>query len=106
MLLDLLEAFGLGAIAQVDLRERVHRNQSLQNLSKMAFAIIQVVIRRLEDRHKIRLLEDFNKTMNLIRYERGHYWLEPQEIRERERPPIITIPEYREKFALEAEKAR
>ncbi len=98
LLIDLLEHYGLGAIAQVDLRERVHRNQPLQNLSKMAFAIIQVVVRRLEDRHKIRLLEDFNKTMNLIRYEMGRYWLEPQEIRERERPPMITLPEYREKF--------
>ncbi len=100
LLIDMLEHFGLGAIAQVDLRERIHRNQSLQNLSKMAFAIIQVVIRRLEDRHKIRLLEEFNKTMNLIRYDMGRYWLEPQEIRERERPPMITVPEYREKFGV------
>jgi len=98
LLIDLLSRFGLGAIAQVDLQERIHRNQPLRDLSKMAFAIIQVVIRRLEDRHKIRLLEDFNKTMNLIRYEMGRYWLEPQEIRERERPPIVTLPEYREKF--------
>ena len=98
LLIDFLTHFGLGAIAQVDLQERVHRNQSLRNLSKMAFAIIQVVIHRLEDRHKIRLLEDFNKTMNLIRYEVGRYWLEPQEIRERERPPMVTLPEYREKF--------
>lgn len=98
LLIDLLSRFGLGAIAQVDLQERIHRNQPLRDLSKMAFAIIQVVIRRLEDRHKIRLLEEFNKTMNLIRYEMGRYWLEPQEIRERERPPIVTLPEYREKF--------
>ncbi|NPA26279.1 MAG: glucosyl-3-phosphoglycerate synthase [Chloroflexi bacterium] len=102
LLIDFLEHFGLGAIAQVDLLERIHRNQSLQNLSKMAFAIIQVVIRRLEDRHKIKLMEDINKRMNLIRYEMGRYWLEPQEIHERERPPMITLPEYRAKFARRA----
>ncbi len=102
LLIDFLEHFGLGAIAQVDLLERIHRNQSLQNLSKMAFAIIQVVIRRLEDRHKIKLMEDINKRMNLIRYEMGRYWLEPQEIHERERPPMITVPEYRAKFARRA----
>ncbi len=100
LLIDMLEAYGLRAIAQVDLLERVHHNQPLPSLSKMAFAIIQVVIRRLEDRHKIRLLEDINKTMNLIRYGPNRYFLETVEIRERERPPMITIPEYREKRGI------
>ncbi len=100
LLIDMLEAYGLNAIAQVDLLERVHHNQPLPSLSKMAFAIIQVVIRRLEDRHKIRLLEDINKTMNLIRYGPNRYYLETVEIREHERPPMITIPEYREKRGL------
>ncbi len=100
LLIDILEAYGLQAIAQVDLLERVHHNQPLPSLSKMAFAIIQVVVRRLEDRHKIRLLEDINKTMNLIRYGPNRYYLETVEIREHERPPMITIPEYREKRGL------
>ncbi|RMF31682.1 MAG: glucosyl-3-phosphoglycerate synthase [Chloroflexi bacterium] len=101
LLIDLLDAFGLQAIAQVDLLERIHRNKPLPALSPMAFAIIQVVVRRLEDRHKIRLLEEVNKTMNLIRYEPGRFYLEMVEVRERERPPIITIPEYRRKRGLE-----
>ena len=100
LLIDMLEAYGLHAIAQVDLLERVHHNQPLRSLSKMAFAIIQVVVRRLEDRHKIRLLEDVNKTMNLIRYGPNRYFLETVEIIERERPPMITIPEYREKRGI------
>ncbi len=100
LLIDMLEAYGLNAIAQVDLLERVHHNQPLPSLSKMAFAIIQVVVRRLEDRHKIRLLEDVNKTMNLIRYAPNRYFLETVEIIERERPPMITIPEYREKRGI------
>ncbi len=101
LLIDILEQYGLPAIAQVDLLERVHHNQPLRSLSKMSFAILQVVIRRLEDRHKIRLLEDVNKTMNLIRYSGTRYFLETEEILERERPPINTIPEYREKRGLE-----
>ncbi len=100
LLIDILELYGLHAIAQVDLLERVHRNQPLSALSKMSFAIIQVVIKRLEERHKIHLLEDINKTMNLIRYEPGRYFLEPVEIREYERPPMLTIPEYRAKRGL------
>jgi hypothetical protein len=101
LLIDTLETFGLQAIAQVDLLERIHHNQPLPSLSKMSFAIIQVVIRRLEDRHKIRLLEEINKTMNLIRYEPGGFFLETAEIRERERPPMISLPEYRAKYNLD-----
>lgn len=100
LLIDILDRFGLFAIGQTDLRKRIHHNQPLPSLSKMSFAIIQVVIRRLEDRHKLRLLEEINKTMNLIRYEPGRYYLETEEIRERERPPMITIPEYRQKRGL------
>ncbi|MDW8064894.1 MAG: glucosyl-3-phosphoglycerate synthase [Anaerolineae bacterium] len=98
LLIDILERFGLWSIAQVDLQERIHRNQDLEALSKMSFAIIQVVVRRLEDRHKIQLLEEVNRSMKLIRHEPGRYYLEVEEIGDVERPPMITIPEYREKF--------
>lgn len=100
LLVDVLEKFGLQAIAQVDLLERIHRNQPLPSLSQMSFAIIQVVISRLENRYKIRLVEEVNKTMNLIRYEPGYFHLETVEIRERERPPIITLAKYRHKRGL------
>lgn len=102
LLIDTLETFGLQAIAQVDLLERIHHNQPLPSLSKMSFAIIQVVIRRLEERHHMRLLAEANKTMNLIRYEPGLFYLETAEIRERERPPMITLPEYRQKRGLDS----
>jgi glucosyl-3-phosphoglycerate synthase len=100
LLIDMLENFGLRAIAQVDLEERIHRNQPLRSLSKMSFAIIQVVMQRLEGHHKLRLLEDINKTMKLIRYEPRRFYLEVEEIGVRERPPMITIPEYRQKRGL------
>jgi glucosyl-3-phosphoglycerate synthase len=94
MLIDALEKAGLSGIAQVDLKERVHRNQPLQALSKMSFAIIQVVINKLERRFGPDLLEDVNTTMKLIRQENEHFYLEVQEIIEYERPPMIEIPEY------------
>ncbi len=100
LLIDMLENFGLRAIAQVDLEERIHRNQPLRSLSKMSFAIIQVVIQRLEAHHKLRLLEDINKTMKLIRYEPRRFYLEVEKIGDRERPPMIVIPEYRQKRGL------
>jgi len=42
-------------------------------------------------------------SMNLIRYEPGRYYLETVEIREHERPPMVTIPEYRAKFGYTRE---
>ena len=94
LLIDLLNEFGLRAIAQVDLQERIHRNQSLAALSKMSFAILQVIMQRLADRHKLELLEDVNRSMKLIRHEAGRYFLDIEEIGDVERPPMITLPEY------------
>jgi len=94
LLIDVLDNFGLSAIAQVDLLERVHHNQPLEALSKMSFAIIQAVIRRVERRYGASILEDVNKSMKLIRHEAGGYYLDVEEIIERERPPMAEVPEY------------
>ncbi|MCI0553335.1 MAG: glucosyl-3-phosphoglycerate synthase [Anaerolineae bacterium] len=98
LLIDLFEAFGLSAIAQVDLQERVHHNQTLEALSKMSFAIIQAVIRKLEKRYNRSFLDDVNKTMKLIRYERERFFLDVDEIAEGERPPMREVQEYAAKF--------
>ena len=94
LLLAISEAYGLRSIAQVDLGMRVHRNQTLFDLSKMAFAIIQVGLKHLGDRHRIHLLEEVNKTMKLIHYEDERYWIEQKEIEDQERPPMNSVPEY------------
>jgi hypothetical protein len=100
LLIDMLDRFGLKAIAQVDLQERIHHNQPLVNLSRMAFAILQVFIARLEARNKVKLLEEFNRSMKLIRYEPGRFFLEVERISDVERPPMITVPAYRRKWML------
>jgi glucosyl-3-phosphoglycerate synthase len=102
LLIDLLQKYGLSAIAQVDLLERIHHNQPLPSLSKMSFAIMQVVFKRLSKRHKVDLLSTANLTMNLIRYGPNQFYLETEEIREHERPPITMIPDYRKKRGLPA----
>ena len=98
LLIDLFETFGLRAIAQVDLKERIHHNQTLEALSKMSFAIIQAVIRKLEKRYDQRFLDNVNKTMKLIRYERERFFLDVEEIAEGERRPMLEIDEYVAKF--------
>jgi glucosyl-3-phosphoglycerate synthase len=104
LLIETFEKFGLSAIAQVDLLERVHHNQSLEALSKMSFQIQQAVMHRLESRYGQRVLQDVNRTMKLIRFERGNYFLEVEEVAERERPPMIEIPEYRAEHGISETK--
>lgn len=84
-------------MAQVDLQERIHHNQPLESLSRMSFAIIQTVMRKLERRYEWGILEEVNRTMKLIRYEPGRLFLEVEEIAERERPPMIELSEYRQR---------
>jgi hypothetical protein len=100
LLIDVFEKFGLSAIAQVDLQERIHHNQPLESLSKMSFAIIQTVVRRIEKRYGMNILEDVNKSLKLIRYERGRLFLDVEEIAELERPAMIELQEYRQRNPL------
>lgn len=95
LLIDFLESFGLHSIGQVDLRRRVHRNQSLASLSKMAFTLIQVVLKRVEDQQRLRLMTDLNCSMKLIQHTRDQFHLVVKELRDAERPPMVTVPEYR-----------
>jgi hypothetical protein len=67
----------------------------------MSFAIMQVVFSRLERYYSLNLLNEANRTLNLIRYAaQRRYFLEPTEIIERERPPMLELPEYRQKLGL------
>ena len=97
LLIDIFEQHGLRSIAQVDLLERIHHNQGLEALSKMSFAIIQTVLRKLEARYERAIVEDVNKTMKLIHHANGGYFLDVVEIAERERPPMINVPAYLER---------
>jgi glucosyl-3-phosphoglycerate synthase len=97
LLIDIFERHGLRSIAQVDLLERIHHNQELEALSKMSFVIIQTVLRKLETRYERSIIEDVNKTMKLIRYANGSYFLVVEEVAERERPPMASLPAYLER---------
>ncbi len=96
LLIDIFEQYGLRALAQVDLLERVHHNQELEALGKMSFAIIQTVLRKLEARYERAIIEDVNKTMKMIRRANGGYYLDVEEVAELERPPMISLPAYLE----------
>lgn len=100
LLIDVFKKCGLDCLAQVDLQKRIHHNQPLEALSKMSFAIIQAVTRKLDIYHGYSVLEDVNLTMKLIRYETGRLYLNLEEIAELERPPMVSLPEYQSKRKL------
>lgn len=100
MLLDIYNKWGLNVIAQVDLDSRVHRNQDTKALGKMAFVIMKTFLKRIQD---YRLVEIKQNVYNeLIQYQKmpGNYQKDTFHIEGHERPPMIDIPEYRQKFHI------
>ena len=97
-LIDVYSKWGMAAFAQTDLDQRVHRNQETRSLGRMAFGIMQTFLQRLESMDKIKDLPDMGKLLYQFQvrdrnYEQVHY-----EITEHERPPMVSIPAYRQKF--------
>ena len=93
-LIDIIDRVGLEGLGQVDLERRVHRNQSLEGLSRMSFVILQAVMKRLEERRRARLFAELGSTMKLPRSAPTHLSLEVIELADAERPPMIRLPEY------------
>ncbi|MFP4195072.1 MAG: glucosyl-3-phosphoglycerate synthase [Desulfobacterales bacterium] len=104
MILDIYEKWGLDVIAQVDLDRRVHRNQDTTALGKMAFVILKTFLSRIEKYGFIDLKKETRE--ELIQYLRdfGEFKEEIFRISGHERPPMITVPEYIDKFYKAEEK--
>lgn len=95
LLIDLVEACGLPAVAQVNLGTVIHRNKPLKSLSTMSFNIMQAIVKRLEARGTLQSAEGFNKTMKLVGAGQDRLGLDDHEADEAERPPIVSVPAYR-----------
>jgi len=98
MILDIYEKWGLDIIAQVDLDRRIHRNQDTRALGKMAFVILMTFINRKRKLGLIDLKKDLFNEMIQYNLVKNEYKPDIFKIEGHERPPIIEIPAYREKF--------
>jgi glucosyl-3-phosphoglycerate synthase len=98
-LLDVYHTWGLDAIAQCDLGQRVHRNQDTQALGRMAFGILQTFFRRLESYGYARHLAAPFDILRQFQNVNGTYEQVHHVISEDERPPIIELEAYRQKFS-------
>ncbi|MEM1084616.1 MAG: glucosyl-3-phosphoglycerate synthase [Verrucomicrobiota bacterium] len=77
-LVDVWRKLGIGALAQTDLDERIHRNRSLADLGRMSGEILDAFFARLPEA---------GETTG-------------------ERPPMRSLPEYQERFPKAREDAR
>ena len=88
LLIDLLDVVGLDATAQVDLGVRAHRNRPLDELSPMAYAIAQTILRRAEEWGRLEVAHDHPMHPLLMPAPDD---LELHDVRELERPPFAAL---------------
>ena len=94
LLIDTYDAAGLDAIAQVDLERRVHRNQSVEKLGRMAFVIQQSLMSRLQREGRMSLATEPTPRLAQFRNRLGDYRAVTHDLPVTERPPLVDVPEY------------
>jgi glucosyl-3-phosphoglycerate synthase len=90
LLIDTLAKCGAGALAQVDLGERIHRNQPMEALSRMAFGVVQVAMRRLGEAGRGPAGELPDLFLQFGRGEDGRLAMSEQRVTVVERPPFAA----------------
>ena len=97
-LIDVYSRWGLNALAQTDLDRRVHRHQETIALGKMAFGILRVFFNRLKTTKNLDCLPDLPCLLRQFQARGEQYEQIVYEIFEEERPPMITLDQYKEKL--------
>ena len=103
-LIDIYEEFGLDAFAQTDLDQRIHRNQTTRALGKMSFGIMQTFLKRLQTKHDIANFPELNTIFRQFQVRDETFETIEYNITEYERPPMISVEKYREKFGVSKKK--
>lgn len=99
-LIDLFHQFGPQMIAQVDMDERIHRNQTIEALSRMSYGVLATFLDRLEKYQALSISKKLGLLHIALAAESETMKAVTTPISLIERPPIRTIPEYVKKFPL------
>lgn len=99
-LMDVYSRWGMQALAQTDLDQRVHRNQETRDLAKMAFGILQAFLNRTKAQGVIPDLPEMQNVLRQFQARDKTYEQVEYEIVEEERPPMISVPAYRKKYGI------
>ena len=97
-LIDILHLTGIEALAQVDLDMRIHRNQTTAALGKMSYGILDTFFSRAKKYDNATLLKELGDRHISLETENANHIVKQTKIPAVERPPMIEIPEYVEKF--------
>jgi len=97
-IIDVYNNRGLEAFAQTDLDQRIHRNQTTNDLGKMSFGILQSFLNRLESNEMVANLPEMSTFFRQFQAEGNRYEQTLKQIIEEERPPINTIEGYLKKW--------
>ena len=100
-LIDVYKKWGLQAIAQTDLDQRVHRNQPTRDLGKMAFGILQTFLSRARRMGIVGNLPELGTVLRQFQVQGDEYKIQEFDLHEEERPPMIEMPAYRRRRGLD-----
>jgi glucosyl-3-phosphoglycerate synthase len=100
-LLDIYHQYSIESLAQVDLDIRIHRNQTTQALGKMAYGILNTFFKRAAGYGDAQLLKTLGAYHISLESEGELHRIIETEIPSIERPAMLEIPEYRERFRRE-----
>ncbi len=90
LLIDIYGRYGLDRVAQVDLEEKVEHPRRAAP-ARVAFAVLQGLLRRLESRRRLEVLVGLSPSLKLPHYDPEGLYLEVIEIQQQERPPARTV---------------
>jgi glucosyl-3-phosphoglycerate synthase len=99
LLVDVVELAGLESMAQVDLGRRLHRNQGDDALGRMAAQVQLTVESRLQAHGKVIFTEPPGSTLTQFMRVNGKYEPVSSQVGVSERPPMVSLPEYRARLA-------
>ena len=98
MLIDIYKKWGMDIIAQTDLDQRVHKNQSTVSLGRMAFGILQTFYNRLAKYRGVELKPESTVLRQITQDRDRQHQINEIEIEEIERMPMVEVPAYRERM--------
>jgi glucosyl-3-phosphoglycerate synthase len=93
LLLDIAATFGVSSIRQTDLGVREHRNRAIEELAPQAMEVLLIALRRAG-------VGRGDLPTTLVRFD-DEYEKLLVPVEARERPPMLSVPEYRAKFNRE-----
>jgi glucosyl-3-phosphoglycerate synthase len=93
LLVDLLHAGGLPSLAQVDLGTRRHTSQGVEALGEMAGQVVATVLSRAAT------AQQPSGVLTQFRHDGAGFVPRTSDVSVEERPPMVTVPEYRARLA-------